>query len=189
MQFYRPLAPISALTFDLDDTLYDNQPVMDRTRDQSLAFVRRYHPALRQFDDQQLQQWRQRLRESEPEIYHDVTEWRRRALALAMQHAGLSTLQATAGADAAMAHFASWRSQITVPPATHRTLTALAEKWPLAAITNGNAQPENVVSLAIFVSFYALARMGVLNRLPICFIWLPASWVCHSARYFMWVMI
>ncbi|MDF7679502.1 5-amino-6-(5-phospho-D-ribitylamino)uracil phosphatase YigB [Enterobacteriaceae bacterium ESL0689] len=142
MQFYRPLAPISALTFDLDDTLYDNQPVMDRTRDQSLAFVRRYHPALRQFDDQQLQQWRQRLRESEPEIYHDVTEWRRRALALAMQHAGLSTLQATAGADAAMAHFASWRSQITVPPATHRTLTALAEKWPLAAITNGNAQPE-----------------------------------------------
>ncbi|MGQ7189530.1 5-amino-6-(5-phospho-D-ribitylamino)uracil phosphatase YigB, partial [Escherichia sp. HC-CC] len=27
MRFYRPLGRISALTFDLDDTLYDNRPV------------------------------------------------------------------------------------------------------------------------------------------------------------------
>ena len=26
MRFYRPLGQISALTFDLDDTLYDNRP-------------------------------------------------------------------------------------------------------------------------------------------------------------------
>ena len=28
MRFYRPLGRISALTFDLDDTLYDNRPVI-----------------------------------------------------------------------------------------------------------------------------------------------------------------
>ncbi|MGP1084095.1 5-amino-6-(5-phospho-D-ribitylamino)uracil phosphatase YigB, partial [Serratia sp. CY58181] len=28
MQFYRPLRPLAALTFDLDDTLYDNRPVI-----------------------------------------------------------------------------------------------------------------------------------------------------------------
>ncbi|EEG87262.1 hypothetical protein PROPEN_00540 [Proteus penneri ATCC 35198] len=31
MRFYRTLTPIAAMTFDLDDTLYDNVPVMDKT--------------------------------------------------------------------------------------------------------------------------------------------------------------
>ncbi|SUG97303.1 2-haloalkanoic acid dehalogenase [Salmonella enterica subsp. enterica] len=33
-------------------------------------------------------------------------------------------------------------AQIEVPQATHETLQQLAKKWPLVAITNGNAQPE-----------------------------------------------
>lgn len=41
-----------------------------------------------------------------------------------------------------MANFAHWRSLIDVPQETHDTLAQLAEKWPLVAITNGNAQPE-----------------------------------------------
>jgi len=47
MRFYRPLGQISALTFDLDDTLYDNRPVILRTEQESLAFVQNYHPALK----------------------------------------------------------------------------------------------------------------------------------------------
>ncbi len=46
MRFYRPLGQISALTFDLDDTLYDNRQVILRTEQESLAFVQSYHPAL-----------------------------------------------------------------------------------------------------------------------------------------------
>lgn len=34
---------------------------------------------------------------------------------------------ATAGANAAMMHFAKWRSQIEVPQATHETLQQLAK--------------------------------------------------------------
>ncbi len=41
-----------------------------------------------------------------------------------------------------MSHFAKWRSRIDVPQETHDTLAKLAKKWPLVAITNGNAQPE-----------------------------------------------
>lgn len=47
MRFYRPLGRISALTFDLDDTLYDNRPVILRTEREALTFVQNYHPALR----------------------------------------------------------------------------------------------------------------------------------------------
>jgi len=46
MRFYRPLGHISALTFDLDDTLYDNRQVILRTEQESLTFVQNYHPAL-----------------------------------------------------------------------------------------------------------------------------------------------
>ena len=122
MRFYRPLGQISALTFDLDDTLYDNRPVIDRTLHESLSFVRSYHPSLSQFDASELNRLRQTLLASEPEIYHDVTEWRRRALELGMINAGLSATLAKTGADEAMANFAHWRSLIDVPQETHDTL-------------------------------------------------------------------
>jgi putative hydrolase of the HAD superfamily len=44
MRFYRPVGLISAITFDLDDTLYDNRPVILRTEQESLLFVQQYHP-------------------------------------------------------------------------------------------------------------------------------------------------
>jgi len=142
MRFYRPLGQISALTFDLDDTLYDNRPVILRTEQEALSFVQNYHPALKTLENKEFHRLRQALRDSEPDIYHDVTEWRRRAVELAMLNAGLSTAEAAAGALAAMENFAKWRSRIDVPQATHDTLAKLAAKWPLVAITNGNAQPE-----------------------------------------------
>ncbi len=141
MRFYRPLGRISALTFDLDDTLYDNRPVILRTEREALTFVQNYHPALRSFQNEDLQRLRQAVREAEPEIYHDVTRWRFRSIEQAMLDAGLSAEEASAGAHAAMINFAKWRSRIDVPQQTHDTLKQLAKKWPLVAITNGNAQP------------------------------------------------
>ena len=40
-----------------------------------------------------------------------------------------------------MQNFALWRSRIEVPEATHATLKALAARYPLVAITNGNVDP------------------------------------------------
>lgn len=142
MRFYRPLGHIAAITFDLDDTLYDNRLVIQRTEQEALAFVQGYHPALKGLENNELHRLRQSLRESEPDIYHDVTEWRRRSVERAMLEAGLTAEEAAAGAEAAMVNFAKWRSRIDVPQETHDTLARLAKKWPLVAITNGNAQPE-----------------------------------------------
>lgn len=41
MRFYRQLATIVVITFDLDDTLYDNRPVIDKTEQELLNFIRR----------------------------------------------------------------------------------------------------------------------------------------------------
>lgn len=141
MHFYRPLGPVAALTFDLDDTLYDNRPVIERTERESMSFVQNYHPSLSALTKPDFMRLRQAIRLAEPDIYHDVTEWRRRAVERAMLEAGLTTHEAAAGAAASMENFARWRSRIDVPQETHDTLAALAQKWPLVAITNGNAEP------------------------------------------------
>lgn len=185
MRFYRPLGRISALTFDLDDTLYDNRPVILRTEREALTFVQNYHPALRSFQNEDLQRLRQAVREAEPEIYHDVTRWRFRSIEQAMLDAGLSAEEASAGAHAAMINFAKWRSRIDVPQQTHDTLKQLAKKWPLVAITNGNAQPE-LFGLGIILSLCcALARTGAQNRSAICTFWRRKNSTCRSARSYM----
>lgn len=141
MHFYRSLRPVAAMTFDLDDTLYDNHPVIRLTTQHAHAALQAYHPALKDFTPQQYQQVRDRLLAAEPEIYHDVSEWRRRAVEQSMLDVGLSADKAISGAKEVMQVFADWRSRIDVPTETHSTLAALAQRIPLVAITNGNADP------------------------------------------------
>ncbi|KID00845.2 5-amino-6-(5-phospho-D-ribitylamino)uracil phosphatase YigB [Hafnia alvei] len=161
LHFYRPLNAIGAFTFDLDDTLYDNHPVIIRTERESLAFLQQNFEPLRDWQSPDWQRLRAELRAENPEIYHDVTAWRWQAVHLALTRNGFNHAQASAGADSAMENFAYWRSQITVPESTHTTLQALAEKAPLAAITNGNADP-NLFGLADYFAF--ILRSGPDGR-------------------------
>jgi putative hydrolase of the HAD superfamily len=80
-----------------------------------------------ELDVRTLQQWRDALLKTEPEIYHDVTEWRWRALESGMRQLGLTAQEAKAGADAAMNNFAHWRSRVDVPQETHDTLQSWAK--------------------------------------------------------------
>ncbi|PQQ29477.1 flavin mononucleotide phosphatase [Photorhabdus luminescens] len=141
MRFYRPLAPVLAMTFDLDDTLYDNHPVMDKTEEEVLNFVRQYDPRFSHLNYQDLYAFRELTLEQYPEIYHDMTLWRWHCSRLMFCHYGFSGEDADRGADDVMAHFTLWRNRIDIPESTHKTLAALAEQMPLVAITNGNAEP------------------------------------------------
>ncbi|STT00550.1 2-haloalkanoic acid dehalogenase [Klebsiella pneumoniae] len=190
MRFYRPLGQISALTFDLDDTLYDNRPVIDRTMHESLAFVRSYHPSLSQFDAHELNQLRQTLLAAEPEIYHDVTVWRHRALELGMRNAGLSAEAAKAGADAAMEHFAHWRSRVDVPQETHDTLAKPGEEVAAGGDYQWQRPPGTVRSERLF-PLRAARRAGwplqaVCRHVPPCG---GASECCRSGRFCTSAMI
>ncbi|PIJ50784.1 flavin mononucleotide phosphatase [Erwinia sp. OLTSP20] len=141
MRFYRPLRPVAAITFDLDDTLYDNGPVIRKTTTESHAALQAWHPNMQDFSVDAYQEIRDQLLAEDPEIYHDVTEWRRRAVVRAMTTKGLTADQAETGAADVMSVFARWRSEVEIPAETHTTLAALSQRFPLVAITNGNADP------------------------------------------------
>lgn len=142
MNFYRPLSPIQAMTFDLDDTLYDNHPVIDKTEEEVLRFVREYDLRFNHFTNDDLYTFRNIVADQEPDICHDITRWRWLSSKMMFCHYGYSREDAQKGADDIMAHFTYWRNQIDVPLETHQILTQLAEKLPLVAITNGNAEPD-----------------------------------------------
>ncbi len=142
MHFYRQLRPLSALTFDLDDTLYDNGPVIRNAEKQSVAFLQEYHPRLNKFQSEDFDRLRKELCEQEPNIYHDVTHWRWRTIHLALTQEGFSDSLSKIGADLAIQNFALWRSRIKVPESTHTILKALRERYLLVAISNGNADPK-----------------------------------------------
>lgn len=142
MRFYRPLLEIKAISFDLDDTLYDNKPVMARTEEEVLRFLHQYYPELRQFQINDFRALRLQLKKQEPSIYHDVSYWRWRSLYLLLLEYGYSEVQAKQGATNAMDVFHQWRSKVTVPQQTHDTLKQLIQHVPLVAITNGNVNPK-----------------------------------------------
>lgn len=106
MKFYRPLKRIEAITFDLDDTLYDNYDVIRRTDTETLKSIQGFHPALADMSPDAIRQMRTELLAQDAEIYHDVTEWRRQAVHLAMTRAGLSDDDAKHGTKVAMETFA-----------------------------------------------------------------------------------
>ncbi|BGI50867.1 MAG: 5-amino-6-(5-phospho-D-ribitylamino)uracil phosphatase YigB [Arsenophonus endosymbiont of Ceratovacuna japonica] len=141
MYFYRQLTSISAITFDLDDTLYNNKPVIDKTEQNLLSFIRYYDNRFNNLQLNDLKNYQKLIINKYPEIYHNVTQWRWLAMKTLLDHYGYNQTKSSDGANAIMNNFYYWRSQIIVPKLTHQILSILYKKIPLAVITNGNANP------------------------------------------------
>ena len=80
MKIYRRLQPVKAISFDLDDTLYSNYPVM-MAANRGMAAYFATVPALQQVlvQCQDANFWffhRARVLKSQPELKHDVTALR-----------------------------------------------------------------------------------------------------------------
>lgn len=157
MRFYRPLNRPQAMTFDLDDTLYDNRQVILTTVEKTHQALQAWHPSLANITPQDYDCERLWIEQQQPEIVHDVTAWRQATLVSLIQKAGMSLAQAHTGAEEVMTVFHQWRSAAHIPELTHRVLAELATKIPLVAITNGNADAEQ---LGIAQYFSLVLRAG-----------------------------
>ena len=99
MQFYRPLKPIKALTFDLDDTLYDNRPVIRRAEQAMYDWLHSKHPVSRMLTVADWMALKLRLANIDPWLRHDVTLWRFELLKIGLMQLGYSLNQATQAAN------------------------------------------------------------------------------------------
>jgi putative hydrolase of the HAD superfamily len=162
MRVYKPLQPIQALSFDLDDTLYANHSVISAAELAMQHRLWQLKPDLTH--NEPLYWWQQRklLAAADPEIRHDVSRWRLLAVEQGLKAQGLSACEAAEVAELAMSAFLAERTRISVEPRIIELLTVLASRFPLVALTNGNA---DIQRMGLASCFQFALRAGPDGRM------------------------
>lgn len=131
-----PFGAVRAICFDLDNTLWEIEPVLLRAERILADWLRQRYPRIpERFPAEAMQAMRAELLRDEPHRAHDLTYLRRETLARAA---------AAAGYDRDIAHdaFAAWhaaRNQVTPFAETLPALAKLRSRYRLASLSNGNA--------------------------------------------------
>lgn len=144
MLFYRQLGPIRAMSFDLDDTLYDNHPVIERLEQQVTQWLHQQHPLTASQPNAWWVSLKRQIAVQDPWLRHDVTQWRFEQIRQGLLQLGYSASLAQQVAEETIHEVLRLRNLVDVPPMTHQVLSSLAEKLPLIAITNGNVDVEQI---------------------------------------------
>ncbi|MBU1309129.1 MAG: HAD-IA family hydrolase [Gammaproteobacteria bacterium] len=139
MQLFKTLTPVKALSFDLDDTLYDNKPVIAAAEQAMLQALAQQVPETTKLDSEFWWQQRLQLAKTNPAIRHDIGRWRLLGIEAGLVSLGLATGDAAAVAKMAYGAFLAERTRISLTPDVIALLSALAQRYTLIAITNGNA--------------------------------------------------
>ena len=137
--------PFSAISFDLDDTLYSNYPIMMATDQHMVAYFTQHLPANSQpYNYHYWFQFRQQAIAEQPKLQHDVGALRLYSYYLGIKALGKNDQQARALAKTAMQTFNYHRSNFSVPQTIHQLLSLLASRYPLVAISNGNVDTATI---------------------------------------------
>jgi putative hydrolase of the HAD superfamily len=137
MNDFSPNNPIRAISFDLDDTLWDNRPVLLAAEQKVCDWLTEHYPRIGEDHDcHTLRAQRMTLAESRPDLRHDMTRLRKESLRL-LAKAYDYDLKLV---EEAFEVFIEARHRITLFDDVIPVLQALrTEGYLLGAVTNGNA--------------------------------------------------
>ncbi|WP_409440273.1 HAD-IA family hydrolase [Psychromonas sp. GE-S-Ul-11] len=144
MIFYKTLRPFKAISFDLDDTLYDNEPVIRKAEQQFLVFLNNTYEKLAELDERRWNLYKALIVKEDPSLKHDVTASRKAAIQRVMIVHGIAPVDAIAWSETALQTFIALRSEVDVPNESIELLQQLAKHYPVIAITNGNVDVEKI---------------------------------------------
>ena len=138
-----------ALSLDLDDTLWPIWPAIERAEAALDAFLRERCPRTAdKYPVAAMRELRERIAAEHPQYAHDFTRQRM----LSLQHALRDCGDDQGHAQGAFDTFYAARNRIEFYPDALAALDRLAARWPIAALTNGNAD---------------LARIGIADRFAV----------------------
>lgn len=144
MRFYRSWQPVKAITFDLDDTFYDNHPYIRVAESKLREYLSQHIPQARDKDKTFWRKVRSDVICANPEFKNDMVLLRKTVLRKGLQQCGLIDGELEQTVESAYEHFYFHRSNFEVEPQIREVLCALAERYPLVAITNGNVDLEKI---------------------------------------------
>ncbi|MCG9695434.1 HAD-IA family hydrolase [Shewanella sp. Isolate11] len=136
--------PITVISFDLDDTLYDNRGNIINAERQLQLWLAKQFPKSAMWQTQDWLALKQQLIKHTPSLGHDTSAARKATLIQGLSQLGYSTDEATSGAEQGLQHFLHYRSDFSVPPQVLATLKQLSQHFRLIGITNGNVDAARI---------------------------------------------
>lgn len=132
---------ILAVTIDLDDTLWPVLPALERADRDLDDYLRLHYPEVaRTWPIPQLRALRAQVAAERIDLAHDFTAQRYITLQRAFDACGVSE----APLDALWEVFAAARNSVELYPDALPALERLRGTWPVASLTNGNADLERI---------------------------------------------
>ncbi len=138
------MRPFSAISFDLDDTLYDNRPYIIAAEQAQIQFLHTQFPKVKGWHTGKWRALKTHCINAQPELAHDATLARWQTLYQGLLLAGYDTSTAMQGADAGLQCFVEHRSNFTVSAEVIDILQKLGQYVPLIGITNGNVDSQRI---------------------------------------------
>lgn len=144
MIIYKPTPKIQAMTFDLDDTLYDNWPLIVEAEKGLLDFIATEYPNASHLAKDDWQQYKRQALRDDPELFSDMGDLRRIILTKGLQDSGYRGVKLTEAVKVCFDWFYFERSNFRVGEAECQLLAKLSQHIPLIAITNGNVNTQQI---------------------------------------------
>ena len=128
MKFYRRLNIIKAMSFDLDDTLYDNGPIVRRAEAWLQQHLRETYPQLLFLEAVDWLKIRRTVLARQPQFAHDLSALRVAVLTEFFLVNGFDNESAKALATDIFKQFLAVRSDFVVPTKSLHVLSQIAKK-------------------------------------------------------------
>lgn len=138
MIVYKPIAHIRAISFDLDDTLYDNMPYIYKAESKLATYMAEHYPQTQEISKHQWQKIKRKVLQEQPALINDISTFRSTVLTVGFMQTSMDVDLIPKAVSACYDYFYYQRSNFKVAKPVRKILKKLANKVPLAAITNGN---------------------------------------------------
>ena len=158
---------ILALTLDLDDTLWPVLPALERADQAVDAWLRQHHPEVaRAWPIAAMRELRERVAAERLDLAHDFTTQRQLTLQQAFAACGI----AAAPIEALWEIYFAARNSVELYPDSLPALQRITARWPLASLTNGNADLQRIGIHAHFAHHVCARDSGVAKPDPRIFL-------------------
>jgi putative hydrolase of the HAD superfamily len=150
---------VKVVSFDLDNTLWDNDVVIARAEREHYRWLQDNVPAFGEvFSADELIRLRVELVSERPELEARISELRKTALERALRQVVHRESEVETLKEEAFSHFLSLRNQVSLFPGALPLLSTLQQDYQLAALTNGNSDIQ-VIGIDRFFDFSTSAEV------------------------------
>ena len=149
------LSDVRAIAFDLDNTLWDVEPVLERAEQCLAAWLQEHCPRIA-LSREEMRSARERLASREPHNAHDVSYLRLTALAAHAREHGYDERLAAEAFEV----FLAARNEVEIFADVAPALARLRRRYALASLSNGNA---DLIRIGLGTAFSVSLNAGQIG--------------------------